>query len=164
MMYGSWDMECKRQFFVILDHFLPLYPPMDPENQNFLKDRKKNLHTLSFYKHDSHMCMVPQIWSATNRLFCHFGPFFALFYNSTNLKNQNFKKMKKPLGDIIALHMYHKWKSYVWLLRYGTSDGQNFLSFWTIFCPFTLLTTQKIKILKKWKKYLEILSFFTSVA
>ena len=25
-------------------------------------------------------------------------------------------------------------------------------SFWAIFCPFTLLTVQKIKILKKWKK------------
>ena len=30
---------------------------------------------------------------------------------------------------------------------------QNFLSFRTIFCPFTPLT-QKIKILKKWKKCL----------
>ena len=30
-------------------------------------------------------------------------------------------------------------------------DGQNFLSFWTAFCTFTHLTTQKIKILKKWK-------------
>ena len=38
---------------------------------------------------------------------------------------------------------------------------QNFLSSWTIFCPFTLLTSQKIKILKKWKKHLEILSFYT---
>ena len=28
-------------------------------------------------------------------------------------------------------------------------DRQNFLSFWTIFCPFTHLTTHKIKILKK---------------
>ena len=26
------------------------------------------------------------------------------------------------------------------------------LLFWTVFCPFTTLTTQKIKILKKWKK------------
>ena len=42
-------------------------------------------------------------------------------------------------------------------------DGQNFLSFWTIFCPFTPLTTQKIKILKNWKKHLEISSFYTSV-
>ena len=31
-------------------------------------------------------------------------------------------------------------------------DRQNFLSFWTIFCPFTLLTTWKIKILKNEKK------------
>ena len=29
------------------------------------------------------------------------------------------------------------------------SVRQNFLSFWTIFCPFIPLTTQKIKILKK---------------
>ena len=31
-------------------------------------------------------------------------------------------------------------------------DRQNVLSFWAIFCSFTSLTTQKIKILKKWKK------------
>ena len=31
-------------------------------------------------------------------------------------------------------------------------NGQNFLSFWTIFCPFTPLTAQKIKILKNEKK------------
>ena len=52
-------------------------------------------------------------------------------------------------------------------MMYGSWDmecnGQNFLSFWTIFCPFTPLTTQKIKILKKWKKHLEISSFYTSV-
>ena len=43
------------------------------------------------------------------------------------------------------------------------SETDNFLSFWAIFCPFTLLTTQKIKILKFWKKHLEISSFYTSV-
>ena len=38
-----------------------------------------------------------------------------------------------------------------------------FLSFWAIFCLFTptLLTTQKTTILKKWKKYLEVSSFWT---
>ena len=40
-------------------------------------------------------------------------------------------------------------------------DRQNVLSFWTIFCPFTSLTTKKIKILKKWKKHREILSLYT---
>ena len=54
--------------------------------------------------------------------------------------------------------MYHKWKSYdVWFLRYGVCDRQNFLSFWTVFSPFSPLTTQKIKnfekITKAWINY-----------
>ena len=31
-------------------------------------------------------------------------------------------------------------------------DRQHYFSYWTVFCPLTLLITQKIKILKKWKK------------
>ena len=35
MIYGFSDMECNRQnFFVILDHFVPFYPPNNPKNQN----------------------------------------------------------------------------------------------------------------------------------
>ena len=54
--------------------------------------------------------MVPEIWSATDRIFCHFGPFFALLPPPplNNQKNQNFEKMKKKPGDIIILHMCTK--------------------------------------------------------
>ena len=38
-------------------------------------------------------------------------------------------------------------------------NRHNFLSFGTIFCSLSPLTTQKIKILKKWKKLLEILFY-----
>ena len=44
----------------------------------------------------------------------------------------------------------------VWFLRYKVQRTV-FLSFWAIFCPLTLLTTQKIKI------YMEISSFYTCV-
>ena len=37
-----------------------------------------------------------------------------------------------------------------------------YFPFWTIFCHFTLLTAQKIKIIKKEKKSLEISSFYIS--
>ena len=52
--------------------------------------------------------MVPEIWSATDRSFCHVGPFFLLL-TPNNLKNQNFEKMKKKKekktpADIIILH------------------------------------------------------------
>ena len=50
-------------------------------------------------------------------------------------------------------------------MMYGSWDmkfnRQNFL-FWAIFCPFTPLTTRKIKILKKWKNQLDISSFYTN--
>ena len=105
LRYEAWQTE----FFVILDHFLPFYPPNNP-------------------------------------------------------KNQNFEKMKTMPGVIIILHMPnindHHMMCGSWDIEH---DRQNFLSFWTIFCPFTPLTTQKIKILKKWKKHLEISSFYTSV-
>ena len=37
-----------------------------------------------------------------------------------------------------------------------------YFSCWAIFCPFTPLTAQKVKIFKKMKKPLEISSFYTS--
>ena len=71
----------QTEFFVILDHFLPFHPTIDPKNQNFEK-WKKRLKILSFYKCASYVtviwCMVPGIWSATDKTFCHFGQFFAL--------------------------------------------------------------------------------------
>ena len=48
--------------------------------------------------------MVPEIESATGKIFYHFRPFFA-FLPPNNSKNQNFEKMKKNPGDIIILQM-----------------------------------------------------------
>ena len=101
-------------------------------------------------------CMVPEMWSTTDKVFCHFGPFFALFLpRPSNSENQNFEKLKKTPGDIIILHMYTIIDNHV---MYGSwnmeCDGHFVLSFWTIFCPFnpSPLTTQKLKIKKKMKK------------
>ena len=46
------------------------------------------------------LCMVPEMWSTTDIIFCHFGPFLH-FYPTNNLKNQNFENKKKTPGDII---------------------------------------------------------------
>ena len=50
-------------------------------------------------------CIVPEIWSMTDKIFCHFEPLFALFpypknpnnqtTNPNNPKNQNFQKILK---------------------------------------------------------------------
>ena len=90
---------------------------------------------------------------------------FLHFYPHNNLKNQNFEKMKKPAGDIIILHMHTKnYDQMMYSFWDMVHDRCNcYFSFWAIFCPFTPLTAQKIKTLKKRKKSLEISSFYICV-
>ena len=141
---------------VILGHFLPFYPPKKPQNQNFEK-WKNLLEISSFYtcapKITIIWCTVPEIRSETDRIFCHFGPFFPLLPPSTPTpspliipKIKILKKMKKTPENIIILQMCTKNDSH---MMYGSwhmeCNGQNFGPF---FCPFTTLRTQKIKILK----------------
>ena len=40
MMYDSWGVR-RTKLFVILGHFLPFYPPNNPETQNFEKKKKE---------------------------------------------------------------------------------------------------------------------------
>ena len=94
-----------------------------------------------------------------------FWTIFALL-SPKNPKNQNVEKMEK-----------NTWRYYHFTtctvndnhMMYGSwdmeCDRQNFLSFWTIFWPFNPypLPTQKFKILIKWKKHLEVSSFYKSV-
>ena len=78
-------------------------------------------------------------------------------------KNQILEKMKKIAGDIIILHMCTKNENH---MRYSSCDTKWDIIFWH-FGPFfafltaSTLTTQKNKILKKWKKHLEMSSFQT---
>ena len=108
---------------------------------------------------------APEIWSVTDIIIFHFGPYFAL-YPPNSPKNQNFNKRKNYPGDTIILHkctksneqtMYSSWDKVCDRCNY-------YFSFWAIFCPFIPLKAQKIKIMKKWKKCLEILSFYICVA
>ena len=165
MVYGSWDTEWDRHNFLSFwAIFLPFYPP---NITNFEKNEKI---TWRYY----HFTHVYHKWQSYDVWFLRYGAwqteFFVIldrflpFYPPNNPKNQNFEKLKKTPGDIIILHMCTINDNHI---MYGfwdiKCDRQNFLSFWTIFCPFTPLTTQKIKILKKWKNHLEILSLYTCV-
>ena len=110
-------------------------------------------------------CMVPEIWSATDRTFCNVGLFFVLWPNQQP-KNLRFKKkMKKMPGDIIILHKCTKNHDPILYCSWGMArDRHNFyFSFWAIFCSFNPLTTQKIKILKKWKRNAWRYYYFTHV-
>ena len=94
------------------------------------------------------------------RNFRHFGPFFRPFSPLITWKIKILTFKKAP-GGIIILHIctindHH-------MMHGSWSKRHNFLSFWMVFCPFTPLWTQKIKIFKKngkntWRYY-----YFTNI-
>ena len=98
-------------------------------------------------------CMVPEIRSTTDIIFCHSGPFLPI-NPPMDSENQTFSKNGKN-----TWRYYHFPNINDHHMMCGSSDvecnGQNLLSFWTIFCPFTPLKTRKIKIWKNEKKHLE---------
>ena len=60
---------------------------------------------------EDHIMMLPEIWSATDRIFLTFWTSFCHFTSQPplppppkNPENQNFEKMEKIPGDIIFLH------------------------------------------------------------
>ena len=156
---------------IIFSHFglffaiLPPPPPLskNPENQNFEKMKKTPRDIIiSFYTstlNQNHM-MYDSWDTKCNRqiFFSHLGPFFTLLPllpSPNNPKNQNFEKMKQNARDIIILHKSTiNDNQDIWFLRYINCNRQNFLSYWDIFCPFTPLTAQKVKISEKWKKHI----------
>ena len=110
--------------------------------------------------------MLPEIKSATDIIFCHFGPNFALLPHYWPQKLKFAKNVQKASRYYLFTHVYHKWKSCdVWFLRCQVQQTEFFVILGH-FLPFyfTPLTIQKIKILKKWKKLLEISWFYTSVS
>ena len=155
----------------IFCHFRPFFallPNNWPQKWRFGKNAKNNLcgpQMMIIW------CMVPEISST---IFCHFGLFFALLPTLTTRKIKILKKWKKLGRYYHFKHEYHKWKSYhVWLLRYGARQTEFFSHFGPFFALLHRLLlpplppynpeTQRIQILKKWKKHLEISSFYTSV-
>ena len=104
-----------------------------------------------FTRNENHMMYGSWDIERNKQIFLSFWTIFHPLTPLTTPKIEILKKMKKSTWRYYHFtHVYRKWKSYdVWFLRYGA--WQIFLSFWTIFCPFTPLKTQKIKILKKWK-------------
>ena len=93
--------------------------------------------------------------------------FRTIFYSFTPLTTWKIKTWKNEKTKWRYYHftfVFHKWQSYVvWFPKYGAWQTE-FVVILDHFCPVNPLTTQKIIILKKWRrKILEISSFYTCV-
>ena len=95
LRYKAWQ----RDFFVILGHFSPLMFLTTQKSKLKKNEKKKCMEILSFYTCIAQMTIiwyiVPEIWSATDRILSHLGPFFGLLpHNNTEKQNLKIKKKK----------------------------------------------------------------------
>ena len=111
---------------------------------------------------DNYMMYGSRDMKCDRQNFCHFGTFFALLPPLTTQKIKILKKWRKHM-EISSFYTSVPKIMIIYCSLDMASNRFNYFSFWAIFYPFTSLTAQKIKILKKWKKHLEISSFYTSV-
>ena len=151
MMYGSWDIECNRQIFLWFWTIFCPFIPLTTWKIKFFKKMKKMPRDISilhmFAINDNHMMHGSQDRAWQTEFFVILDRFLS-FYLPNNLKNQNFEKLKKTHQDIIILHKCPK--NHDQMLYYSWDMACNryncYFSFWAIFCPYTSLTAQKIKI------------------
>ena len=129
----SYDVTVMRyqvrqtKVFVNSGYFLLFHPINNLKNQS-LEKTKILLGDIIIFKWKS-WCMVPEIWSVTDRMFCHFGQLFALLPLPSTLWKNTWKHYH-------FTHVNHKWKSYdVWYLGYGVGYA-DFLLILDHFLPF----------------------------
>ena len=95
---------------VILGHFLLFYQKKKPKKQNFEKMKKiagDIITTHEYQKSQSYDLRVPRYRLRTDRVFCRFRPFFAL-YLLIDPEKQHFEKNEKStLKYYHFTHVYH---------------------------------------------------------
>ena len=125
IMYDSWNMERNRKYFCHFGSFFA-FSPSSPLKKfkkakkkkkiRILKKCKKLLEISSFY-----ICvpkimitwrMVPEIWSETDRIFCHFGSFLILLSHYQPGKSKFLKYEKNYWRCYHFTRVYQKLWSY----------------------------------------------------
>ena len=97
-------------------------------------------------------CMLPEIKSATDIIFCHFGPIFALLPHYWPQKLKFAKSVQKASRYYLFTHVYHKWKSCdVWFLRCQVQQTEFFVILGH-FLPFYPTNNPKNQNFEKMKK------------
>ena len=98
--------------------------------------------------------MIPEIWSSTDRIFSHFGPFFAFLLPSPypkNSENQNFEKMEKTPGDIIILSVPEMTIIQYMVTEIGTETDRMIFVILDNFLPFYPTNPKNRNLKKNWR-------------
>ena len=144
MRYSSWDTKWGKLFLSFWAIFYPPPFPNIPENQNFQKMKKASgdIIILNLCNKKQNQMMYAYSYMECGRH--NFLSFQAIFFSFSPLLTPKIK-IYYPFT-----HVHQRSRSYnVWYLRYKVQRTKFFVILSHFFAHWPLLTTQKIKILKK---------------
>ena len=114
--------ETERIFCYFAYFFPPLLLPLQPGKSKFWKNEKITWichHFTRGPKITIIWCMLPEIWSATDRFCCHFGPALASLPQQQSRKLKFWKTEQNTWRYYNFPHVHHKLRSYdVWFQTY----------------------------------------------
>ena len=122
-MYGSWDMKCNRQkFLIILGHFLPFYPLKTPK-MNYQKNEKTHGDIIILHKfnknHDHRLyCSWDMARGGCN--YFHFELYF--FYPLTAQKMNISKNEKKHFKKLLEIWLVYTSVSKIMIICYTAPE------------------------------------------
>ena len=159
----------QTKLFVILGHFLPFYPTIDPPKSKFAKNVKNAWKyypfTNLYHKSRSYDAWFVR-YEAQETVFLSFWAVFLTLTLQTTQKVKILKNCKK--NNFWRYHftlVCHKWQSYdAWFPRYWEQQIEFFFHFGLIFALFSLLQHQqpeKPNFCQKNDKKINFLSFWT---
>ena len=147
MIYSSWGIVWQTEIGNYRSFFVLLASPPHLKMQKIAGDIIILHMCTKTHNHMRHGWWNTE-WDRQNVVILgHFLP----FYLPNNLENQNFEKMTKASGDVIVLHMCTTNHNHMMYASWDVACDRHVLSFWAIFCPFSPLTTWKIK--NAWRCY-----------
>ena len=112
--------------------------------------------------HENHIMYVSWDMEHDRHNFFSFWTIFLPFYPQ-QLRKSKFWENEKKASKHYFTEVYHKWQSYdVWFLRHEAWQTEC-LVILGHFLPFYLPNSLKNQNEKRWKKHLEISSFYNSV-
>ena len=101
-------------------------------------------------------CMVPDIWSATDRTFCHFRLLFVLLPSPLPLTTQKIKILKKCKKQHLEISSFYTSVPQIIIICYTSPEiwrmADGIMFHFGPFLPFYPSNSPQNQNLKKWKK------------
>ena len=129
MIYGSRNIRCSRQNFLLFWAMFCTFTPLKTWKIKIVTNKKKNTRRYYHFTHVHHKWQSYDVWFLRyGAQWTDFSVILDHFYPFQPWKSKFWKNEKNSRIYHHFTHAYHKWQTYdVWFIRYGAWQAEFFV-------------------------------------